>query len=599
MRGFLLLSILLAFGCSTSSGASAVDEGGSGAASSRSDAQAASQAPDAGGPADASETTDADSNSDASGPSCDVRAYGAKGDGVTKDTAAIQAAIDDCAGKHGEVHLQAGTFLSGTIRLKSAMTFHVHGGATLLGSTDDVDYPDQNPPTDNSQLSNCKRALVYAEGATSLHITGTGVIDGNGGIAKWATPPEAQRPMAIFVVQGNDVSIENITVRRSAMWSVVNMETDNLSIRNITVDSTQGNTRDGIDVVDCHHVTIDNVTISSEDDSICLKSGVARGVDDLRATNSHILTSGVANSLKIGTATYGPFTNITFDTIDIKHADKAAMAIESVDGSKVSNIAFKNIHFSDVGTPLFVLVGDRGARPANAPRLIGGIDGLTFDNVQGDMPRHSWGSIISGLEQGGTVYGVSHLSFTDVAITVKGDATQIPGDPPEYAGQYPDPNLWGNVAASALFMRHASDISFVRSTFTVDGNDARPLTHTVDVSGIQAPTSDVTFVVHTAAGSPATPGAFRILGRSNGLLVGDGSDPLGNWNRDGGIDLASTPGQPNTFSGHATLPQGAMLAFKAVVGTGDATRYERSGAGNRTWAVPSTQATTVEFNWEN
>jgi polygalacturonase len=131
-------------------------------------------------------------------PSCDVHDFGAKGDGVSKDTAAIQAAIDACAGKGGTVHLRQGTFLSGMIRLKSSMTFHVHGGATLLGSHDDADYPDTSPPTTNIELRNCKKALVYAESANDLHVTGAGTIDGNGNIAKWLGSskkvPEAQRP---------------------------------------------------------------------------------------------------------------------------------------------------------------------------------------------------------------------------------------------------------------------------------------------------------------------------------------------------------------------------------------------------------------------
>ncbi len=117
--------------------------------------------------------------------SCDARAFGAKGDGVTKDTAALQAAIDACADVGGEVHLQKGTFLSGMLRLKSNMIFHVHGGATLRGSLDDADYPDTTPATNNSQLHNCKKTLLYAEGVHDLHLTGTGIIDGHGDAAKW------------------------------------------------------------------------------------------------------------------------------------------------------------------------------------------------------------------------------------------------------------------------------------------------------------------------------------------------------------------------------------------------------------------------------
>ena len=67
----------------------------------------------------------------------DVRSFGAVGDGVTLDTAPIQKAVDACAeAGGGKIYLQGGTFLSGTIRLKSNVTLHVEAGATLLGSAD-------------------------------------------------------------------------------------------------------------------------------------------------------------------------------------------------------------------------------------------------------------------------------------------------------------------------------------------------------------------------------------------------------------------------------------------------------------------------------
>ena len=75
---------------------------------------------------------------------CDVRKFGAKGDGTTKDTAAIQAAIDSCASKHGPgqgvVKLVAGQFVTGPLVLKSYVTFDVEKDAVLLGSVDQSDY---------------------------------------------------------------------------------------------------------------------------------------------------------------------------------------------------------------------------------------------------------------------------------------------------------------------------------------------------------------------------------------------------------------------------------------------------------------------------
>ena len=105
---------------------------------------------------------------------CDARTYGAKADGATKDTKAIQAAIDDCAGG-GTVKLTGGTFLSGPIVLKSNVTLDIAKGATLLGSPDHADYPSKTefraPGT---------QSLVSATNAEKIAITGEGTIDGNG-----------------------------------------------------------------------------------------------------------------------------------------------------------------------------------------------------------------------------------------------------------------------------------------------------------------------------------------------------------------------------------------------------------------------------------
>jgi hypothetical protein len=105
-------------------------------------------------------------------PLFDPRSYGAAGDGTTKDTAAIQQAIDAAAGSGGSVVLSGGTFLSSTLTLRSNMTFFIDSSATLLGSAQAADYPTLSPSTGNTQLSNCQRALLYAPAATGLTIDG-------------------------------------------------------------------------------------------------------------------------------------------------------------------------------------------------------------------------------------------------------------------------------------------------------------------------------------------------------------------------------------------------------------------------------------------
>src|SRR6202012_1397616 len=98
----------------------------------------------------------------------------------------------------------------------------------------------------NTQLDDCRHALVYAVGATGVRITGAGTIDGNADIDKWRgmARREGERPMAIFTALSTNVTIEGVTVRDAATWAVVNMAVEHLVIRGITVDSPHGPTHD-------------------------------------------------------------------------------------------------------------------------------------------------------------------------------------------------------------------------------------------------------------------------------------------------------------------------------------------------------------------
>jgi polygalacturonase len=414
---------------------------------------------------------------------CDVTKFGAVGNGITKNTTAIQAAIDQCARTGGTVVLHEGVFLSGMITLKSNIIFRIDPGATLKGTQDNSDYPDTHPKTDNSQLNNCRKALVYAEKAKNVTIEGGGTIDGSGNKQEWIGPntttPERTRPMAIYIAQSNHVLIQNILVRDAATWGVVNLETDDLTIRGLDIHSDLFGNRDGIDVVDCHDVLIENNTIFSEDDSICLKSGTARGIENVMIRNNRVLQSTVANGLKLGTASTGGFKNVTFENNDVKNVDKAVMTVEAIDGAKIENIVFKGITFANSGTPFFVLLGKRkgGSKDGTAhPVQIGNISGVHFENIHGQAMKHAWGSTISGTVLDGVRYAPKNITFDQVEINFRGDAKLKirPLDPPEYAGQYPDPNIWGDLPASGIYFRHVDGVSIRNSKFETAPSDLRP-----------------------------------------------------------------------------------------------------------------------------
>ena len=437
---------------------------------------------------------------------CDPMSFGARADGLTKDTTALQAAIDACATDGGgAVVLRSGVFLSGTIRLRSHVTLHIDAGATLRGSQDDADYPLLDPPVVNTQLADTRHALVYAESATGVRIEGGGTIDGNADIEKWRgmSRPEGQRPMAIFTVSSKDVAIEGVTVRDAGVWAVVNMHVEHLVIRGITVDSPHGPTHDGIDVVDGHDVLIEDNTINAGDDGICLKSGSVKGLSHVVVRRNHVRGAGVANGLKLGTATVGPMRDIVFEDIRIENAQAAAMAVESVDGGEVSGVTFRRITLSDVGTPVFMLLG------ARAKAGVGAIHDIRFEAIRGTNLRTPWGALLSGAPPDAAGrHDLRAITFDDVDITwrgaggaagphVYGSGAADTARFPEYAGGYPDAKFIFATPADksevidyalpgfAFFVRDARDVRFARCRAAVDGAERRDAIarQDADVSG--------------------------------------------------------------------------------------------------------------------
>jgi polygalacturonase len=407
----------------------------------------------------------------------DVKSHGATGDGITMDTAAIQSAINACPAG-GFVWLHNGTYLSGTIYLKNDMTLYIDPTATLLGSGSVADYPAQTPPLSNSQTLNCQRALVYAESCTNVTVTGGGTINGNGR-ANFRSGLEATRPIAIWTTLCNHVNLQNINIVDAGMWTVVPMQSDFLTISNLTIndDGLNGN-RDGIDPVDCWHVMIANCTINSGDDAICLKSGNARGVNDVLVKNCTI-TRSQSNGFKFGTASKGPFTNITFQDCTLQNISHSAMAVESVDGGAVSDVTFQRISFSSCQNAIFIALGSRSGA------TVGSISGITFRDIAGSGLTDTRGCPISGCLTNGVVYRLKNILFDNVNITYAGGLGSIPSNPPEYAGQYPENTMWGNLPAYGYYIRHATNVTFTGCFTSAASADARPWIATNDVPNLK------------------------------------------------------------------------------------------------------------------
>lgn len=208
-----------------------------------------------------------------------ARDFGARGDGDTLDTAALQAAIDACsADGGGTVLLPSGRFLSGTIVLKDNVTLHLSPGAVLLGSPRIADYPANAFPARDLDIGGFRIwALIFADGAENIAIEGGGVIDGNGGPfkkhkVKDPDEPNDPRPRTVFFKNCRGVSLRDVRLRESGMWTVHLAMCDEVRLSGLRVTSTFHLNQDGIVLDSCRDATVSDCFVDTVDDAIVLKS---------------------------------------------------------------------------------------------------------------------------------------------------------------------------------------------------------------------------------------------------------------------------------------------------------------------------------------
>ncbi|HKX83163.1 MAG TPA: glycosyl hydrolase family 28 protein [Pyrinomonadaceae bacterium] len=227
-----------------------------------------------------------------------ANSFGAKPDGVTNSTKGIQKAIDACHNAGGGiVSFAKGEYVTGAIFLRNNVHLRVASGVTLLGSQDESDYPRLPTRVAGIEMT-WPAALINVNDARNVKISGDGTIDGRGQVwwdkywnlrkeyepkgLRWASDYDAERVRLMVVWKSSDVTIENLSLKRSGFWTVQVVYSDHVTVDGVKISDNGGPSTDGVDIDSSSHVLVQNCDIDNNDDDICLKAG--RDYDGLRVS---------------------------------------------------------------------------------------------------------------------------------------------------------------------------------------------------------------------------------------------------------------------------------------------------------------------------
>jgi polygalacturonase len=459
----------------------------------------------------------------------DVRDHGARGDGRTIDSGAINVAITAAAKAGGGiVTIPAGHYLCFSIRLKSDVTIQLAKGAVIEAADPARHAGRYDLPEDNGEQlyqdfghSHWRNSLFWGEDLENVAITGPGLIHGlgltrDGPGARWKAQtgerPLSMRQMtaaeiaklepdaarmnglgnkAIAFRNGRNIRLSGFSMLKCGHFAILATGTRDLHIHDLTIDTD----RDGIDLDCVQRTIVERCRVNTpNDDAIVIKSSFAlgRAVASEDVTVRHCAVSGydlgtllhgtrrttqqlapdrdrVTGRIKLGTESNGGYRRILIEDCSFTHC--RGLALETVDGGIMEDVVVRRITMRDVTTaPLFLRIGDRRRGPAGTN--VGAIRRVALSEIDATGIDHRFAAAIAGLP-GHLVEDVT-LSRIHLSYGGGGTSEDAARRPEELASAYPEPSMFGILPAWGLWVRHAQGLVIDRLDLTTVTPDARP-----------------------------------------------------------------------------------------------------------------------------
>ena len=435
-----------------------------------------------------------------------IRDFGAKGDGKTLDSPAINAAIEQLASTGGgTINFPAGTYMCYSIRLKDNIRLHLESGAVIKAAMPEgdkgFDLPEETPSRyQDFGHSHWKNSLIWGIGLSNLTIDGEGLIDGTGSLSREGQREGGPyRPIgnkAISLKECKNVKIDGISMLNCGHFALLLTGVDNLTIHKVTVDTN----RDAFDIDCCANVKIWDCDVNSHhDDGIVLKCsyglGYAKATENVKVWNCRVSgydvgtfldgTNGVSDAfapdrdgptgrVKLGTESNGGFRNINVRNCVFTHC--RGLALETVDGAVMENIKVSKLYMSDIcNSPIYIRIGDRmrgpkELKPSEARNI-------TIKNIKVKDADTRYASIICGIPG----HCIENVLIKNVDIEYRGgitldDVKNQTGANSFFLrmGGYPEPSAHGIQPAWGFTVNYAKDVTFKNIKIRTLKYDERP-----------------------------------------------------------------------------------------------------------------------------
>lgn len=422
-------------------------------------------------------------------------------------TAELQAVIDDCAlAGGGRVVLGRGVYRAGTLVLRSGVTLHLERGATLLASEAIADYRPKETPLEGRLLGGIATALIFAENAANLAITGEGTIDGSG--RSFFEPRRAPlawveerrhmglwipgfdvvsrpRPRALVLLVGcTGVRLSGVRLTASPSWMVHLLACSNVHVAEVTIRGLiDGANTDGIDLDGCSDVVIEDCDIETGDDAIALKNTNSWGLKrpSRRIAVRHCRLASTTHGFTIGTETQDDFEDVTVVDSTIEgtgaHRVLTGLGLDVVDGGSVRRVRVANVSISDCVAAVHLRLGNAGR--GQAVRTPGSIRDVALENLV--IRRAAGNCLISGLP-GQPLRDIA-LRNVQLEFSDRVDALSAARALPEMDGEFPPNAAWRLLPAYGLYGRHVQGLDLVNVAIVNCTADLRPALLLEDVSG--------------------------------------------------------------------------------------------------------------------